>query len=90
MELDIRLLQRRDGRSCALLRRASQFDPVIDKERKLISNLRQNMSVLPDSPECVALRADMEGDQLNSRFQHIHKSKSVKAHGFVEEKSVII
>ena len=48
------------------------------------------MPVLPDSPECVALRADMEGDQLNSRFQHTHKSKSVKAHGFVEEKSVII
>ena len=47
-------------------RRASQFDPAIDKERKFISNLGQNMSVLPDSPECVALRADMKGDRLNS------------------------
>ena len=37
--------------------------------------------VLPDSPECVALRADMEGDRLNSRFQHIHKDKSIKAYG---------
>ena len=46
--------------------RASQFDPTIDKERKLISNLRQNMPVLLDSPECAALRADMEGNRLNS------------------------
>ena len=46
--------------------------------------------MLPDSPECVALRADMEGDRLDSRFQHTHKNKSVKAHGVVEEKSVII
>ena len=57
---------------------------------KLISNLRQNMPVLPDSPECVALRANIEGNRLNSRFQHTHKNKSVKAHGLVEEKSVII
>ena len=48
------------------------------------------MPVLPDSPECVALRADVEGDRLNSRFQHTHKNKSVKAHGVVKEKSVII
>ena len=48
------------------------------------------MPVLPDSPECAALRADMKGDRLNSRFQHIHKNKSVKAHGVMEEKSVII
>ena len=48
------------------------------------------MPVLPDSPECTALRADMKGDLLNSRFQHIRKNKSVKAHGVVEEKSVII
>jgi len=48
------------------------------------------MLVLPDSPECAALRADMEGDRLNSRFQHTHKNKSVKAHGVMEEKSVII
>ena len=47
------------------------------------------MPVLPDSPECAALRADMKGDRLNSRFQHIHKNKSVKAHGIVEGKSVI-
>ena len=48
------------------------------------------MPVLPDSPECAALRADMKGDRLNSRFQHIHKNKSVKTHGIIEEKSVII
>ena len=46
--------------------------------------------MLPDSPECVALRANVEGDQLNSRFQRTHKNKSVKAHGIMEEKSVII
>ena len=48
------------------------------------------MPVLPDSPECAALRADVEGDRLNSRFQHTHKNKSVEAHGIMEEKSVII
>ena len=53
--------------SCILLPRcASQFDPAIDKKRKLISNLRWNMLVLLDSSECAALRADMEGDRLNS------------------------
>ena len=45
-----------------LPRRASQFDPAIDKERKFISNLGWNVPVLPDSPECAALRADMKGD----------------------------
>ena len=44
----------------------------------------------PDSSEYVALRANVEGDRLNSRFQHTHKNKSVKAHGVMEEKSVII
>ena len=48
------------------------------------------MPVLPDSPECAALGADVEGDRLNSRFQHTQKNKSVKAHRVVEEKSVII
>ena len=48
------------------------------------------MPVLLDSPECVALRADVEEDRLNSRFQHTHKNKSVKARGVMEEKSVII
>ena len=48
------------------------------------------MPVLPDSPECAALRADMKGYRLNSRLQHIHKNKLVKARGVVEEKSVII
>ena len=48
------------------------------------------MPVLPDSPKCAALRADMKGDRLNSRFQHIHKNKSVKAYGVVQEESVII
>ena len=53
------------------------------------SNLGQNVPVLTDSPECVALRADMKGDRLNSRFQHIHKNKSFKARGVVQEESVI-
>ena len=43
-----------------------------------------------DSSKYVALRANVEGDQLNSRFQHTHKNKSVKAHRIVEEKLVII
>ena len=47
------------------------------------------MLVLPDSPECVALRADMEGDRLNSQFQHTHKNKSIKAHGIMEGKLVV-
>ena len=47
-------------------------------------------SVLPDSPECAALRADVEGDRLNSQIQQNHKNKSVEAHGVMEEKSVII
>ena len=46
-----------------------------------MSNLGQNKLVLPDSPKCAAMRADMKGDRLNSRFQHIHENKSVKAHG---------
>ena len=41
------------------------------------------MPVLPDSPECAALRANMEG------FQHTHKDKSINAHGIIEGKSVI-
>ena len=48
------------------------------------------MPVLLDSPECAALRADVEGDRLNSRFQHTYKNKLVKAHGVMEEKLVII
>ena len=48
------------------------------------------MPVLPDSPECVALRADMEANRLNSQFQHTHKNKSVKTHGVMEGKVVII
>ena len=40
----------------------------LTRREKLISNLRRNIPVLPDSPECAALRADMKGDQLNSRF----------------------
>ena len=46
--------------------------------------------MLPNNPECAALRADVEGNRLNSRFQHTHKNKSVKAHGVMEEKLVII
>ena len=48
------------------------------------------MPVLPDSSECAALRADVEGDRLNSRFQHTYKNKSVKAHRVMEGKSVIV
>ena len=48
------------------------------------------MPVLPDSPEYAALRANVEGNRLNTRFQHTHKNKSVKVHGVMEEKSVII
>jgi hypothetical protein len=37
------------------MRRASQFDPAIDKERKVIINLRWNMSpVVPDSSKYAA------------------------------------
>ena len=46
--------------------------------------------MLLDSPECVALRANVEEDRLNSHFQHTHKNKSVKAHGVMERKSVLI
>ena len=45
--------------------------------------------MLPNSPECAALRADMEGNRLNSRFQHTHKDKSIKAHEIMEGKPVI-
>ena len=48
------------------------------------------MLVLPDNPECAALRANMKGDRLNSRFQHIYKNESVKAHGVMQEESVIV
>ena len=48
------------------------------------------MPVLPDSPECAALRVNVEGNRLNSRFQHTHKNKSVKVHGIMKEKSIII
>ena len=44
------------------------------------------MLVLPDSSECAALRANVEGDRLNSRFQHTHKIESDKAHGIIKEK----
>ena len=47
------------------------------------------MPVLPDNPECAALRADMEGSRLKSRFQYTHKNKSIKAHKIIEGKSVI-
>ena len=46
--------------------------------------------MLPDSPKCAALRADVEGDRLNSRFQHTHKNKLVKTQGVMVGKSVII
>ena len=43
------------------------------------------MPVLPNSPECAALKADMKGDRL----QHIQKNKSFKARGVEQEESVI-
>ena len=67
MELEIHLASAQGWSILHTLpRRASQFDPTIDKERKFINNLGRNMLVLQGSPECVALRADMKGDRLNS------------------------
>ena len=34
----------------------------LTRREKLISNLRRDMPMLPNSPECAALRADVEGD----------------------------
>ena len=48
------------------------------------------MMVLPDSSEYTALRADVEGDRLNSRFQYTHKNKSVKVHGIMKGRTVIV
>jgi hypothetical protein len=45
------------------------------------------MPVLPDNSECAALRADVEGDRLNSRFLHTYMNKSIKAHGIIEGKT---
>ena len=39
-----------------------------DKETNFICNLGQNLPVLPDSPECAVMRANMKGDRLTSRF----------------------
>ena len=44
------------------------------------------MPVLPDSTECVALRADTEGNRLNSQFQRLIKINQLK---LMEGKSVI-
>ena len=38
----------------------------LTRREKFISNLGQNVPVLPDSPECAALRANVEGNRLNS------------------------
>ena len=48
------------------------------------------MPVFPDSPECAALRADMRGDRLNSRFWHIHKHKSVKKNRLSSKIDIIL
>ena len=49
-------LQRRDNRSCIFLPRCvSQFDPVIDKKRKFISNLRWNVPVCAQTVPSVPL-----------------------------------
>ena len=47
------------------------------------------MPVLLDSPECAALRADMEENRINNQFQHTHKNKSIRAHEIMEGKSVV-
>ena len=49
----------------------------------ILRNPPETLPVLPDSPECAALRADMQGDRLNSRFHYIHEDESIKAHGVV-------
>ena len=55
-------LQRRVNRSCEFLpRRASQFDPTIDKERKFISNIRWNMPVFAQIVPSVSLREQPDG-----------------------------
>jgi len=48
----------------------SQFDLQFIRKRELISNLRQNMPVSPDSSEYMALGADMSEGRLERRFQH--------------------
>jgi hypothetical protein len=60
LSLGLRVSTRPDGhdRGCA-----NQFDPVIDKERKLISNLRWNIPLLvqivpniwPSGQQCMAI-----------------------------------
>ena len=55
-------LQRRVSRPCVFLtRRASQFDPTIDKERKFISNLRWNMPVCAQTVQSVPLQEQPYG-----------------------------
>ena len=61
MELEIHLASTQDDRSCVLLpRRASQFDPAIDKERKFICNLRWNMPVLAQIVPSAPLREQLD------------------------------
>ena len=48
------------------------------------------MSVFAQTVPSAASGATRLENRLNSQFKHIHKNKSVKAHGVVEEKSVII
>ena len=45
--------------------------------------------MLPDSPKCTAVRADMKENRLNSRFQYIHENESVRARVGVYEESVV-
>jgi len=39
--------------------------------------------MLLDSSESTAMRADIEGNRLNSRSQYIHENNLVKAYGVV-------
>ena len=62
MELEIRLASTQGNRSCEFLpRRASQFDPIIDKEIKFISNLRWNVLIFAQTVPSVPLREQPDG-----------------------------
>ena len=76
-------LQRRGNRSCEFLpRRASQFDPTIDKERKFISNLRWNMSVFAQTVPNVPLQEQPNGKNwLNSRYAQKSAVADCKSRG---------
>ena len=62
-------LQRRDNRFCVLLpRRASQFDPPIDKERVYQQFKAEHAGLCLDSSKCAASGAAIREERLNSRY----------------------